>query len=356
MAEQNAYVTGVGEYPVAPDTSIEAFLQEYEGGYYNTPYRKRLLQSDEPSWGWESNDFYNMRAAYDSWVAQRTNKFNADVKQWEIKYKTPLNQSELLESAGYNRNWIQGAEGSQVEAGDPLPIRSAGGVDYNPADQLLNFMDSAVSLVDRFAAVKDSLAGSDLKNAQASQIRALTPMKEFLGTLRGTQDYMKLFGNEAGSSMGVLPLPSGNLIDFALPNNEDSIFYNLLKLQNTQYDLNNQRTRLSNSQLQKVNEIILPLQEEIYKKQTALLDGSITFQTFENEVRAAAQDYLVTHAKDFAVQKYISGWVDMGVDVIGALAPFITPFLGNSGKVGQVVKEIFDGNGEITGGSITTTK
>ena len=105
MAKQDSYVTGVGPYPVAPDTSVAAFWAAHPE--LDSKHNRTLLAGGEGrsnEWFWNAKDAQQLINAYSQFVLQGQNQYNADVKNWETQYNTPLNQSELLESAGYNRN------------------------------------------------------------------------------------------------------------------------------------------------------------------------------------------------------------------------------------------------------------
>lgn len=312
MAEQNSYVTGVGPYPVAPDTSIQAFLSEYEGGEYNNPYRRRLLNSDKPDWIWESDDWHTMRTAYDSWVAQRTNRYNADIKNWETWYNTPLNNSELLDAAGYNRNWLQGAQNSQATAGEPLPIRSAGGADFDPSAGLVNFLSTLQQGMMTFADYEDKMAGVSLKRAQARQIDSMMPYKALMSYLSSAEKGYKMYPEYFTGEKSVFPLDSGMSVS-TLPIQDNSIMSSLQELQMEKLALDNLSTKLTTQQKEWIINHANPLQETLNNLQILYMTGQIDMQKVEKEVQQVTADARKEYGSKGIAQQYWLRYVDSAV-------------------------------------------
>ena len=167
--------TSVGNYPVAPDTSTGAFFDANPG--YSRKDMDLLVNG--PRWETQAKRYARVKGAYDSWASRLSNQYDSDIKTWEAAYNSPYNQSELLEAAGYNRNWLQGSAGSQVGAGDQIGYTPSDSkpIMNGPLDAFGAVAGTVLQGLQSYAQIKDTLASSRLKDAQALQINELMPFK-----------------------------------------------------------------------------------------------------------------------------------------------------------------------------------
>lgn len=316
MAEIDSYVTGVGAYPTAPDTSVQAFLEQYQGGEYNNPYRKRLLQSDAPAWGWETGDWHSMKAAYEQWKNNLTNRFNADLKQWETAYNSPLNQSELLESAGYNRNWLQGASGSQVPFSDSwLPMDSEKAT-FSPSDSVVRGFQALQGAIDTVMGYRKTEADINLKNAQADQIEALTPYKAFSSYLGSAEKGWKMYPDYFNGTHSAFPLDKGMTVS-TQPIPDDSIITKMTALDLNLRELDVEGKSLTNAQRQWVVNTAQPMQKKMYELQQQYLSGQISLQAIEKEIQEATKEARIEYGGKGIAQQYYLKYLDAFLETIG---------------------------------------
>lgn len=366
MAQQDAYTTGVGPYPVAPDTSVDAFLNAHPV-YNQDNYWRNLLQQQQRDWIWERDDFNEIHSLYDSWIMQQNNSYNALVKDWETKYNTPLNQSELLEAAGYNRNWLQGATNSTAAAAPPVEGGNTGGYakPLGLADALINGISSVQSGIMNFLGMSQQLADLRMKDAQIENINANTAYVEAGIPLRGSMEelnraniplkgsqksyydvrtekeqvltpyqmvgpYLQAVKEAANLGLGDnLVLPFFDSSRFPLLDNSillsgpasDSFFRNMQNLMVANQKLENQGIRLSNEQKAIINKDFLPYQKKCLELQTKLMQGEITLQDYEKSISKANKE-IIDATKDSAI-KYLNdvngqAWLNV-VDSLGKL-------------------------------------
>lgn len=315
MAEIDAYTTGLGNYPTAPDTSVETFLQNYQNGYYNTPYRKRLLQSEKPGWAWEVDDFFAMKSAYEQWKQQLVNKFDADKKSWEVKYNSPLNSSELLEAAGYNRNWMQGAANSQVGYSDQYSPMDSQKAEFSPSDSIVRGFGAIVDAVNNYVGIRDKEADINLKQAQAEQISALTPYKAMQSYISSAERGWRLYPDYFAGSPNKFPLDRGMTVS-TVPVPDNSVVATLTELQTNIQALEADGKRLTNQQREWVVNTAQPLQEKMYGLQQKYMAGQISLQDIEKAVAEASKDARIAYGSKGMAQRYYLRYVDTFLNMI----------------------------------------
>lgn len=141
------------------------------------------------------------------------------------------------------------------------------------------------------------------------------------------------------------------MVQLALP--DPQAFSNkMLRLNLNAQGLQNSLRGLSIQEQQYYLKELQPLEKVWQDKVNSFLQGNIDFQQMELEVRNESQEFLKKHSKDFALQKWLKGWVDIGSDVIGSIVDIITPFKGLIGK-SKGIRESYDGDGVLKGVTIS---
>lgn len=321
MAEQNAYVTGVGEYPVAPDTSVNAFFSSNPD--LDTKLNRKLLAGGEGrinEWSWLAPTAQNLINLYSQFVNNLTNQYDADKKNWETRYNTPLNKSELLESAGYNRNWLQGAVDSNATASDYLPSGGSPTVKSDPMAQIgemINFSESVLNTFLGFqkgeAEIGNLQANTELLHEKAISEQEMRPFNmapKYYGA-------MKLHNEMYGSVNELFHMPftpSSGISYQGIPS--DSYYNAMLQAKLSAAKLYNAGLQLNNSQKSYVRKTLMPIQYQMATAQKRYLEGQLSFQQFDKELRQAVQPAMLKYAPKTPAQQYIQGWINTGLNVI----------------------------------------
>lgn len=121
------------EVPVAPNTSVEQFLQE----------------TGNNSWWYQNIGMgKGMSRYYDQWVQNKENAYNAKVKEYENWYNSYQNQKNMLMSAGYNPNYagISNSAGSVGSAGTYTTRPASGNDALDNFSQVLGLMGQATGI------------------------------------------------------------------------------------------------------------------------------------------------------------------------------------------------------------------
>lgn len=303
--------TSVGSYPVAPDTSINAFLSANPGldsrrhrrwleGYYNTftPMSK----------------FSKINQQYESWKLSEMNKYDSLLKNWEAAYKSPYTQSELLEAAGYNRNWLQGASNSAVDTN----TYSATPSEHQPqfVDRFSSGLGFAMQGIQAYTAIKDTMASADLKEAQAEQIRELTPYKLAQKFFDVMPQYSDWYGFDPGSQMSYFEASPGHGITMATPNSGAfALTGRNFQLQLRDLTLQNMRLRkeylnFSNKEKKYVYDNILPIQKEITDLQRQYFQGNLDLLDYQKRAAKVRTEVVEKFSMKGAQQQFILGYVN----------------------------------------------
>lgn len=355
MPEVSKYLSGAGPYPIAPNTSVEQYMStrpDLQGDWWQTIAGYEASGGMTNSLNIHYKDWAKFHMAYENWKTQQLNVYNAALKDWETAQNSPLSQSEYLEAAGYNRNWLNGGVNNPVQTEAYAPIESSS-KPVDPFSNIMGMVGSIAQIMQQGAQYYDTLAGANLKQSQAARIDAQSPLDQLLKELTGAEQYSRLYGDPENplSGVGVHQLNSGQMLQLSLPdpaaysNKMLRLNFEAQGLQNTLRGLSVDEQRYYNTQLQ-------PLQKIWQDKVNSFLQGSIDFQQMEKQVREASQDFLVEHSKDFALQKWLKGWVDIGAEFVGALSDIISPFKGLFGK-GRGIREIYDGDGVLKGVTVS---
>lgn len=357
MADYNKYISGAGSYPVAPNTSVEQYMAsrpDLSGDWWQRIAAYEAAGGMTNTANIHYKDWSKFHMSYLNWKDQQINEYNAKLKDWELAQNSPLSQSEYLESAGYNRNWLNGGLSNPVQTEPYAPIQS----DRQPVDPFSNVMGmvgSLVQLMQQSAQYYDTMAGAELKQSQAARIDQVSPLDQLLKELNGAEKYTRLYGNPDNplSGVGIHQLNSGQMIQLALPDPE-SFSNQMLRLNLHAQGLSNTLRGLSVEQQDYYLKQLQPLEKIWQENVNSFLQGNVDFQQMELDVRRASQAFLVEHSKDFALQKWLQGWVNIGSDVIGSLVDIISPFKGLIGKTKkQGITETYDGDGVLKGVTIS---
>lgn len=355
MSDVSKYISGAGPYPVAPNTSVSAYMDTRPDLYSDW---WQTVANIEANGGMTNNlniyykDWSRFHRDYESWKMQKTNEYNALLKDWQVAQNSPLSQSEYLEAAGYNRNWLQGGVNTPVETAPYAPMQSEQ-KPIDPFGNIIGFVGSLVQIMQQGAQYYDTIAGAELKQSQAARIDAVSPLDQLLKELTGAEQYSRLYGDPSNplGGVGVHQLNSGQMLELSLPDAQ-SYSNKMLRLNLQSIGLQNTFRSLSVDEQRYYNKELQPLQKIWQDKMNSFLQGTIDFQQMEKQVRDASQSFLVEHSKDFALQKWLKGWVDIGSEVIGSLVDIVSPFKGLFGK-NKGIRESYDGNGELKGVTIS---
>ena len=320
MAKQDSYVTGVGPYPVAPDTSVAAFWAAHPE--LDSKHNRTLLAGGEGrsnEWFWNAKDAQQLINAYSQFVLQGQNQYNADVKNWETQYNTPLNQSELLESAGYNRNWLQGAANSNASASDYFPSGGSPTVKDDPMGQIGQMINYTEGVLQSFlgfqkgeAEVDNLEASTNLLKEKAISEENMRPFRMaplYYGALKSHNEMYgapnELFYQEFRPGVGITYQ--------GMP--QQSFYNTMLSAKLAAAKLYNQGLQLNNSQKSYVRKTLMPIQYQIFNAQKKLFDGQLTLQGYDKALRQAVQPAMLKYAPKTPAQQYINGWINTGLNV-----------------------------------------
>lgn len=323
---QDSYVTNVGEYPVAPNVTVDQFLVNHPE-YNNDRYRTLLMQQ-KANWITDEKDWNLIHSKYDSWVSDLNNAHLANVERWKTKYASPLNQSELLEAAGYNRNWLQGASGSMpdIQAVSPSP-GDAGQNSFDPAAHIFESIQGISAMVGQAAQIRDQLASADLKEAQATKTRQMLPFQmgqAYFPIMEGAKKHGYLTPSDEMYHFEAAP---GYGVD--LYNGSPQNFYdNYLRLQNEAYELHNKAQSFSNRQKDWIYQNINPINLSIAQLQKDLLDGNKTLQDYQLELEKIIQPARKKYAPKAIGQDYWLKYVDTVGDMAISIGNLIAKFKG----------------------------
>lgn len=324
MAYSDSYVTGAGEYPVAPNTTVEAYFQA-NPQYDNSRYRT-LLMKDKATWTWDEKDWSFIRSNYDKWVQDLNNNYLADVEHWKTRYQTPLNQSELLEAAGYNRNWLEGASNSAPDVQAVEPSSGNAGINsYNPAQNIFASLQALNAAIGSAASISDVMASVDLKEAQAEKIRHTLPFdlsNRYFPILEKAKEHGLLSSSdeiyhfEAKPGFGV-DLYQGRPFNY---------FDSMMNLNKDVAMLRNASLGLTNEQKLWILNTMNPINKRIAENQEKLLKGSKTLQDYSielNKILLPLQKvYLPKGMKQEYWLKYVSAAGNLASQIGGLIAKF----------------------------------
>lgn len=326
MAYSDSYVTGAGEYPVAPNTTVEAYFQA-NPQYDNSRYRT-LLMKDKATWTWDEKDWSFIRSNYDKWVQDLNNNYLADVEHWKTRYQTPLNQSELLEAAGYNRNWLEGASNSAPDIQAVEPSSGNAGINsYNPAQNIFASLQALNSAIGSAASISDVMASVDLKEAQAQKIRQTLPFelsnryfpilekaKEH-GLLR-PEDEMYHFESVPGLGVDLYNGSPSNYFDTMMSLNKDVA------------SLRKESINLSNKQKRWIIDTMNPINKRISELQEGLLQGTKTLQDYNVELEGIIQPLKKVYIPKGMKQNYWLTYVSAAGNLASQIGGLIAKFKG----------------------------
>lgn len=313
--------TSVGNYPVAPDTSTGAFFSA--NPQYDTK-RYRDLLVNGARWETQAKKYAKVKSAYDSWAMKLSNQYDSDIKTWEAAYNSPYNQSQLLEGAGYNRNWLQGAAGSQVQAGnqigytpsDSIPVRNTGLDAFGQAAGLV------LSGLEGFARVKDTLASSQLKEAQANRINELMPYDAVLRYFKALPQYNSWYGFDDPQDVHYFGTSPNAGITFQRPNMQgvgpqmQKQAYDAMVLMNDISTLKKTYFDFSNKEKKYINDNILPLRKELLDLEKDIMQHSKTAAEAEAAIAKKKKEIYDRFGEKTAQQAYIREWFNMGTQAL----------------------------------------
>lgn len=314
--------------PVQPDTSVGAFLQEnpdWQG-------KERYLYGD-PQWIWEQKDHSAINAAYDSWKQRRENQYKADYEAFQNYYEGYLNQSEMLEAAGYNRNWLGSSPGA---ASHPMDFTPSDGprralVQNTPMEMIGaagQAAGMALDLYGRLADVKVKNAQVDNIKAQADYTKAMTPFRLTKSYFEVLPEYLKWYPGQAdwstlhGGGLASFGTDMNHQISFQVPHPDSQgrkMLNNVLafqELQKSAASLSNEYRRLSVSEKNYANSYIQPLSFELMSLQKSLYEGQISMQDVEKAIKQKQKEIFERFGEKEAVQNYVKGWVDLSLAVV----------------------------------------
>ena len=321
MAEQNSYVTGVGSYPVAPDTSVNAFFSS--NPHLDNKHNRTLLAGGEGrnnEWFWNSSEAQNLINSYSQFVTNLNNQYDADKKNWETRYNTPLNQSELLESAGYNRNWLQGAANSNATSSDYMPSGGSPTVKSDPMAQIGEMINFSESVLNTFLGFAKGEAEVDNIQANTNLIKEKAITEQEMRPFNMAPKYygaMKAHNEMYGSVNELFHMPftpSSGITYQGIPS--DSYYNNMLGVKLSAAKLYNQGLQLNNSQKSYVRKTLMPIQYKLSTLQRDYLQGQLSLQQFDLGLRRAVQPAMLKYAPKTPAQQYIQGWINTGLNVI----------------------------------------
>lgn len=350
MAVQDSYVTGVGEFPVAPNTSVDAFLSSFP--QYDTERYRNLLMQESPKWLTDERDWNFIRSKYDSWYTDLNNQHLATVERWKTKYQTPLNESELLEAAGLNRNWLQGAANSMpnVQPVDP-GTHDAGINRFDPAEQVMNGLQALTVALGQAAQISDVMASRDLKEAQAERINMSLPFdlsRKYFPILEKAKEHgylspsdeMYHFTPVAGQGVDLYNGMPGSYFDTVLGINQD-----IMTLRKGSMSLSNQQKKWIIDTMNPINERISLLQEE-------LLKGTKTLQDYNVELEGIIQPLKKVYIPKGMKQNYWLTYVTAAGNLASQIGSIIAQFKGLGLKQDMLdfnkANAWFENTGEIT--------
>lgn len=258
---------------------------------------------------------------YASWKSRKLNAYDSAIKNWEAAYKSPYNQSELLEAAGYNRNWLQGAANSAVDASPSYGYTPSDAVPKVRNDPFEFFLGSAMQGIQAFSNIKDTLAGADLKEAQASQIRSLQPFKEALQYFKILPQYGNWYGFD-DNDMHYFETSPGHGVTITSPTPGSygrqslglafegmQLAVDKSRLQKTYFDLNNKQQKY-------VNDNILPLKKELLDLEKDIMTHSKTAAEAEAAIAKKKKEIYERFGEKNAQQAYIREWFNMGTQAL----------------------------------------
>lgn len=325
MAEQDSYLSNVGPYPTAPDTSVDAFFRS--NSQHDTPYWRRYLAADKtPGITTRSaNDWAFIHQIYDSWANQLTNQYNADVKTWETAYASPLSQSELKEAAGINRNWMTGEYSTAPSQSEQVsPFNDAGNNSANPADLIFGTLQNIQGMVDGMLNMRMKAAQIENVEAQTYATESMLPFRMLGPYLKGIKSYNEIYGAPQ-DDITYLPITNKEGVTFTrIP--QDSWYNSMLRLQKESLELKNSGSRLDNQQRRQVVNELFPIRKQIYQTQLDLLNGQLSIQNFNKKLREITQPHLEKYAPKSIQQEYISRWVNLAVDSTAKIGGLILDF------------------------------
>lgn len=350
MAVQDSYTTGVGPYPVAPNTSVDAFLRSFPD--YNTDRYRQLLMQESPKWITDEKDWNFIRSKYDSWYADLNNQHLANVERWKSAYQSPLNQSELLEAAGYNRNWLQGASGSMPDVQPVQPgLHDAGVNEFDPAAQVANGVQAFAGMLSQAAQISDTFASRDLKQAQAERLRSSLPFDlsgKYFPILEKLKEHGYLstdtdvyhFEPAQGQGVDIYPGLPGNFYD------------SMMALQKDIMTLRKGGIKLNNDQRSWVIKTMNPINEEIARLQKSLLDGTKTLQDYNVELEGIIQPlkkvYIPKGMKQNYWLTYVTAAGNLAAQIGGLIAKFKSIGLGEDLLDWKKAASWLEETGEVT--------
>lgn len=353
MSQQSAKPTGSSYTPpVAPDTSVGAFIAshpEYQG-------KERYLYGS-PQWIWEQKPHAEINSVYDSWKAQLDNAYAQEMEVYKNGYNSYVNQSDMLEAAGYNRNWLGSAPAATPSSYSFTPSenpRQTG----NPVTAPMAFLGAAgaasnmaLDLYGKIADVRLKGAQTDNLEAQAAATRNLLPFRLTKSYFDSLPEYMKWYGFGEGENMAYFQSGGpGQGITFQKPmpgsygNRVMDYFLRFKELENQGKDLSNQFQALSNQEKSYVIKHIQPLQKIYMRGQIALAaaqrkaaiaqanlsDNQSGYwyaqhqiMSVEQERRKLAKEMEEEKLRIFkeygmseAQQRYINNWVNTGLNAV----------------------------------------
>lgn len=324
MAVLDSYVTGAGEYPVAPNTSVDAFLTSFPE--YNSQRYRHLLMQESPKWITDEKDWNFIRSKYDSWYTDLNNQYLATVERWKTRYQTPLNQSELLAAAGYNRNWLQGASGSMpdVQPVDP-GIHDAGINSFDPSEQVMSGLQALSSALGQAAQISDVMASRDLKEAQADRLRAMTPFdlsRKYFPILEKAKEHgllspgdeMYYFTPVAGQGVELYNGAPGSYFDTVMSLNKD-----IMTLRRGSLSLSNQQREWMLKTMNPVNEKISLLQRDLLEGTKSLQDYNIELESI---IQPLKKEYIPKGMKQNYWLTYVTAAGNLAAQIGGLIAKF----------------------------------
>lgn len=323
MAELDSYVTGVGPYPTAPNTSVQQFLSEHpeytngsSGGnkWWSDIANVVSAGQEYPALNVHYRDYLSFRRQYDDWVNGKTNEYNALVKTWEAAQKSPLNESELLEAAGYNRNWLQGAANSGVDSSGPInPMLSRSGEgSADPMASIFSILQQSQAIVDTVLEARQKMADINKTETETETMQEMLPFRQIGPYMKGIKEYNEIYGRPKGDFTYFPITPNSGITFNRWP--EQSYYNTMLNLRKDMMYTQELGLRLNNQQKSQVVHTLLPLQAEIYRVQKSLLDGQLSMQNFEKKLREITQPALEKYSPKMISQQYISNWVKLAVN------------------------------------------
>lgn len=299
--------------PVAPDTSVGAFLAQ------NPQYESdaRWLYGS-PQYVWQSKAHARINGAYDSWKMQLENKYAADKVDFENAYNSYQNQSDMLAAAGYNRNWLGSAPNNP--SANYLPMssegpRQTGTPQITPLDSL-NFAAQASQMaLDAYGRIADvKLKGAQTANmeAQAELTRAMTPFKLTKSYFDSLPDYLKWYGF-SGSDLDYFEPSKGYGVTFQGPAGDSigkTMMLNARDIQAQHLEgikLENEFQKLSNSEKEYVIKAIQPMQVELMRAQKKLQLNLASESAARTKIHGETVGLVITQRQIAKLDKELKG-------------------------------------------------